>query len=554
MNDTRDRQDRRSPHLSRRDAMRLGGAAAAAGALSLRSVGAQDATPGAPGASPAADQGFFPSPIEGVPDAWYRYPDPYTTVTQTPGSGGEVSIAYLTDLRIKERSENRYWQELENRLGVTLDMTFIPGAAYAERMATMIAGGDFPDMVFLLGLLYPQISEFKVQGAFTDLTPFLDGEARSAFPNLAASPSYSYENAKLNGALYGVPSPTSLQPNALWYRGDWLKTIGAAPPANAEEFLAMITAFAQNDPDGNGQSDTFGTSFERLDAISQRFIHSMFRVGAEGDGWIVNPDGTFTHAIETPEFAAALEFQRRVWESGACHPDSLTQTSNEIREQLMAGSTGSGPNAFILLNLIRTEAAKINPNAEILGLVPPGHDGGQGVAYNISGWFGEYAIPAPKGGDDARVEELIRITDYFAAPFGSEEYTFLNYGIEGVHHEVGDDGNRVLTEAGTNEVFKPGLGGLNVLYSPNRDEIKYIQDLMAQQTMQGLFSPTVNLYSPASAEKAGELGQLYTDRKIAIGTGQEPLEALADWIEEWKSRGGDEIRKEYEEAYAAAQG
>ena len=50
------------------------------------------------------------------------------------------------------------------------------------------------------------------------------------------------------------------------------------------------------------------------------------------------------------------------------------------------------------------------------------------------------------------------------------------------------------------------------------------------------------------------MGQLYTDRKIAIGTGQEPLEALADWIEEWKSRGGDEIRAEYEAAYAAAQG
>src|SRR5688572_23217453 len=109
MDNIRDRENRRSPHLSRRDALRLGGAAAAAGALSVRSVGAQDATPGV---SPAADQGFFPSPIEGVPDAWYRYPDPYTTVTQTPGSGSEVSIAYLTDLRIKERGENQYWQEL----------------------------------------------------------------------------------------------------------------------------------------------------------------------------------------------------------------------------------------------------------------------------------------------------------------------------------------------------------------------------------------------------------------------------------------------------------
>ena len=157
----------------------------------------------------------------------------------------------------------------------------------------------------------------------------------------------------------------------------------------------MISTFTTGDPDGNGGADTYGTSFERLDAVSQRFIHSMFRVGAEGNGWIVNDDGSFTHAIETDEFRAALEYAREVWASGACHPDSLTQTSNEVREQLMAGTAGSGPNAFILLNFIRSEAAKVNPNAQIIGLAPPGHDGGEGVAYNIGGWFGQFCIPTP---------------------------------------------------------------------------------------------------------------------------------------------------------------
>jgi putative aldouronate transport system substrate-binding protein len=534
-----------NPRLSRRDALKLAGGAAMASMLPV-GASAQDATP-------AAVDGMYPSPIEGVPNAYYKYPAPFQTVTQTPGSGGTVKLAHLSDVRIKPRDDNQYWQQLEERLGVTLDVTLIPGAAYAERMATMIAGGDFPDLVFLLGLLYPQISEFQIQGAFTDVTAYLDGEARNAFPNLAAMPSYSFENSKLNGVLYGVPSPTSLQPNCLWYRADWLQTVGMAPPTNAAEFLQMIQAFAQNDPDGNGSNDTYGTSFERLDAVSQRFIHSMFRVGAEGDGWIVNPDGTFTHAIETPEFRAALEYAREVWASGACHPDSLTQTSNEIREQLMAGTTGSGPNAFILLHLIRTEAAKINANARIDGLVPPGHDGGQGVAYNIGGWFGQFAIPTPNGQDEARVQELLRICDYFGSPFGSEEYNFLVYGTEGVHHTVNDDGSRTLTQQGTEEVFNPSLGALNVLYSPVQEEIKYIQDLMAAQTRVGLFSPTVNLYSPAAAEKAGELGQMYTDRKIAISTGREGMESLDDWIADWKSRGGDEIRKEYEEAYAQAQ-
>lgn len=534
-----------SHRISRRDALKVAGGAVAGSLIVKGSAGAQESSP-APG-------GYFPSPIEGVPNAYYEYPTPFTTVDSPPGNGGTVRLAHLSDKRINDRADNQYWQELENRLGVTLDVTLLPGAAYAERMATMIAGGDFPDLLFVLDLLYPQASEFKIQGAFTDVTGYLDGDTRQAFPNLAAMPSYAFENSKLNGVLYGVPSPTSLQPNALWYRGDWLATMGLSAPANAAEFLNMINEFTTGDPDGNGNNDTYGTSFERLDAVSQRFIHSMFRVGAEGNGWIVNADGSFTHSIETEEFRAALEYAREVWASGSCHPDSLTQTSNEVREQLMAGIAGSGPNAFILLNFIRSEAAKVNPDAQILGLAPPGHDGGEGVAYNIGGWFGQFAIPTAVGADDARMEELLGITNYFGAPFGSEEYNFLVYGIEGVHHTLNDDGSRTLTEAGERDVFNPSLGALNVLYSPNRDEIEYVQSLMAAQTRVGLFSPTVNLYAPAASEFAGELSQLYTDRKIDISTGRAGMEDLDTFISEYMSRGGDQIRTEFEEAYAEAQ-
>ena len=78
-----------------------------------------------------------------------------------------------------------------------------------------------------------------------------------------------------------------------------------------------------------------------------------------------------------------------------------------------------------------------------MGLAPPPHDGSGGpVTYNIAGYFGQWCIPAATAGDDAKVEELLRITNYFAAPFGSEEYIFLNFGIEGVHHTLNDDGSR----------------------------------------------------------------------------------------------------------------
>src|SRR5688500_6997524 len=94
-----------STKLSRRDALKITGGAALAAALPFGAA-AQDATP-------AATDGMFPSPIEGVPNAYYKYPTPFQTVTQTPGSGGTVKLAHLSDVRIKPRDENQYWKELE---------------------------------------------------------------------------------------------------------------------------------------------------------------------------------------------------------------------------------------------------------------------------------------------------------------------------------------------------------------------------------------------------------------------------------------------------------
>ncbi len=548
-----------STHVNRRDVLRIGGAAAAAGALSIRSVGAQDATPGAPAASPAADTGMSPSPIPGVPDAYWRYPDPYTTVTAPPGKGGTIRITFLSEAQVKGHDDNAFWQELEKRIGASLDITLVPGAGYPERMATMAAGGDFPDLLYLLPLLYPQLEEFMIQGAFADVTQYLDGDAKSAFPNLALFPEHSWTNSKINGVLWGVPNPTSLNANALWYRSDWLDASGLAVPTNAAEFLEMLQRFTDSDLDGSGSQDTFGTAFERLDAVSQRFINGMYHVPAqanvaEGYDWTVNPDGSFTNMIETPEFRQALEFERQVWAAGVCHPDSLTQTSNEVREQLIAGTVGSGPNAFILLPLIRREAAKINPDARVMGLIPPGHDGGEGVAYKIRGFFGSWALPASLTGDDARIEELLGVTNYFGAPFGSEEYIFLNFGLEGIHHTVNDDGSRTLTQQGTEEHFNLSLGGLNVLYSPNQEEITYVQSLMAEQVRIGITPATIGLYSPTAKAEASVLTQLFSDRKIEIATGRADMSALDQWIEDWASRGGEQIRTEFEEAYAAAHG
>jgi putative aldouronate transport system substrate-binding protein len=50
-----------------------------------------------------------------------------------------------------------------------------------------------------------------------------------------------------------------------------------------------------------------------------------------------------------------------------------------------------------------------------------------------------------------RVEELLRIHDWIASPFGTEEYLFVEYGSEGRDYRL-DGTDPILTETGNNEV------------------------------------------------------------------------------------------------------
>lgn len=140
-------------------------------------------TSAAPATGPAMG-GFSPSPAPNVPDAYTKLPPPFPSVAAVPGRGKTVS-AFLIGYNppVPGRATNRcYWQELERRLGATWEPTVTPAASYVEKLATLVASGNLPDLTFLQLEYAPDHNRLMLQGAYTDLTPFLAGDALKTSP------------------------------------------------------------------------------------------------------------------------------------------------------------------------------------------------------------------------------------------------------------------------------------------------------------------------------------------------------------------------------------
>jgi putative aldouronate transport system substrate-binding protein len=584
------RDEQRSPRVprgyGRRSVLRiaLGGAAAAASGALLAACGSQAArtatTPPpqpttvptvappaatsapavtAPAASvaatsgtarPAASGGKLPSPAPNVPDAYLTPPAPFKTVAVVPGRGGKVSITKASQRPPAiAHDQNQWWQELDKRVGATLDITLVPLPQYTEKATALIASGDIPDILLISPLSAPDQYKAVQQGAFTDLTPYLTGDALKAYPNLAQYPASAWKNAAIKGKLYGVPRLSLAIGPALLYRQDWAEKLGAPAPKNADDILALFTAMMKSDPDGNGKPDTWALGGQGAD-WSMPFIRGMFRVP---NGWRLNPDGTLTNQIETDEFKQAIAFARKLSEAGVYHPDAATFNKTQATQALIAGKIGGYADALTQLNgdiRTRFEAKKLNPAANLSALVPPGFDGGKGVTYNGTGFGSLAAIPAKQGKDPERTKELLRILDYFSAPFGSEEYNFLNFGIDGVDATVQPDGTRVLSDRGLAEIGELGTVVVPppVFYFPAYPgDAQFMQTAAAQIAAVGIDNPALTAFSPTNAAKSVELNQLGTDRITALITGRDPLTALDQYIKDWKARGGDQIRTELQQ-------
>lgn len=84
------------------------------------------------------------------------------------------------------------------------------------------------------------------------------------------------------------------------------------------------------------------------------------------------------------------------------------------------------------------------------------------------------------------------------------------------------------------------------------DFVKTIHQEMVQLAPIGVSDPTIGLYSGTNADKGATLAQLSQDRISAVIAGRAPMSAYDDFVKEWRSQGGDQVRSELHKAHEGA--
>ncbi|TMC10929.1 MAG: extracellular solute-binding protein [Chloroflexi bacterium] len=517
--------------LTRRDFLQ--GCVAGSGALLVAacgggSSGGPAATSGSSVALPANSHlapPDLPWTDHNIPLAYFKLPAPFRATSGTPGAGGPLSeVTWFSDLFSAPPPPapgNRYWADLNRRLGVTVTPVWAASdpSSFQQKFAALLASGDLPDLVLFGGTVGTTTAAAQVQavqqGAFTDLTSHLTGSALDDYPNLALIAPKIWQNARINGRTYGVPRGRTVPGTSLLLRFDWAQKVGVpiAQITSSDTFREALVDFGSRDPDNN---------------------------------WRLNRDGTLTKDIETTEFREAIAFGQDLFKRGAFHPDAAAQTLANHYSLFEGGRVGAYLDALYASGQTRPFLAQLGFKDAIRHLLPPAGPGRKAVTFNAAGYNGMVMIPSKVGKDSGKVRQLLKILDYFASPFGSEEYTFLNYGIEGVHFTRSANGNPARNAQGTTDIgdlFRL-LTPPNVNYAAGS---QYFSDA-DQEAWTRLVDQAYGYVSASSLRRGPTLNQLVVDSVKALVSGRTPMSGFNQFVQTWRSQGGDQVRKELQQA------
>jgi putative aldouronate transport system substrate-binding protein len=272
--------------------------------------------------------------------------------------------------------------------------------------------------------------------------------------------------------------------------------------------------------------------------------------------WRLEPTGKLTRSLETEEYKSAVGYVRDLVGMSLFHPNVLSYNINSARADFIAGRFIVYPEGFgNPWNDFWRRGLQQTPPVNFL-LIPPfaATDGGTPQHYLSVGY---QATTALKKASPERTKELLRILNWLATPFGSQEDLLLTAGIKDVDYHLDDRGNPVLTDRGNTDAnyvpWKYIVQHPQVMYVP--DIPNYAQTLYeAEQTLipHGVADPTLGFYSPASSTKGLAVNQTFTDGITDVMAGRRPMTDFDGLVRDWRANGGDQIRSEYEQAIAAA--
>jgi putative aldouronate transport system substrate-binding protein len=382
------------------------------------------------------------------------------------------------------------------------------------KLTVRLASGDAP-AVFTPGTTGGQ--KFQTDGLVADVSTYLTEQTA---PNYFkwVKPS-EFKGYQLEGLTGRAPIPFGrTQYFAYYIRQDWLDKLGLKIPTNYDEYVNVLKAFTNNDPDGNGKKDTYGFSA----AGNSRFSLDFPEWPKNGlyAGFVEN--NLYVDGQTDLRVAKVADDVLTRMSEGVIDPDWFLNKGQTNIDKAVQGKVGivfAGVRDFAFdanASGIQARTKAVNPNANWMPFNPLGETPLRGGVVPGAG------IQFSKQVADKNPEAIKRSVEILDWLCSEEGFMLTHYGIAGKHYTKTGKEITINKEAFESDIakngnfldiydffapYEPEVLGLKVIDTKMTDRDKQIeQKLLSMKYYAALGS---NIFPPKGVDLATWRNRMY---------------------------------------------
>ncbi|WP_339324917.1 extracellular solute-binding protein [Paenibacillus sp. FSL W8-0194] len=242
----------------------------------------------------------------------------------------------------------RLWKDYEQKTNIRVQWETVHTETLKEKRNLLLAGNDYPEMFYASAFSRSDLLKYGKQGAFIPLNDLIDKYAPNFKAVMEKYPIIAKGITMPDGNIYGLPTIydpefKSVLYGTPWVKQEWLDTLGLKQPETLDDFYAMLKAFKEKDPNGNGQKDEIAWGAVGTAGIVN-YLRGSFGLNNHGTSNInvdTDPETGKIRFIPTDDrYKELLQFVNKLYKDGLLEQDIVSVKSTEVDAKGMQGLLG----------------------------------------------------------------------------------------------------------------------------------------------------------------------------------------------------------------------
>lgn len=249
------------------------------------------------------------------------------------------SITVMVDgtLITQENGRDEFEAKWEELTGIDMIIIQPEHDVYYDEVSAAFESGNLPDVILLSSTYY---TKYAAQEMLADITPYYSGSELESRVE-AAGNSDLIDGIKINGKLFGF-TPTRGNGCTTYIKKAWLDNVGLDVPTNYEEYMNMLKAFTELDPDGDGiDGNTYGVSAAGLinsEAPYTNYLPEFYQDAYPS--FYEKEDGSWADGFMEDNMKEALVRLRDAYSKGYIDKSIFENSTGNCRDKFYANEFG----------------------------------------------------------------------------------------------------------------------------------------------------------------------------------------------------------------------